>query len=83
MPGRTGSPQRRPPSATLALSRESEGIPLGRAILLLAFKFAKMRTPAKTVNCYDPASYEDFIRLYSGEIAGFLEKYNESTQLVA
>ena len=52
-------------------------------ILLLAF--AKMRTPAKTVNCYDPASYEDFIRLYSGEIAGFLEKYNdsESTQLVA
>ena len=50
-------------------------------ILLLAF--AKMRTLAKTVNCYDPASYEDFIRLCSGEIAGFLEKYNESTQLVA
>ena len=53
----------------------------GRDILLLAF--AKMRTQAKTVNCYDPASYEDFIRLYSGEIAGLLEKYNESTQLVA
>ena len=59
-------------------------------ILLLAFASAKMRTPAKTVNLnlnlncgYDPASYEDFIRLYSGEIAGFLEKYNESTQLVA
>ena len=53
-------------------------------ILLLAFAKMSLRTPAKTVNCYyDPASYEDFIRLYSGEIAGFLEKYNESTQLVA